>query len=238
MPFECCVDGTGLTDAELADPLTQIEGRQELAVVRNILEAIDPSVAFGLEAGLRYHATTHGMWGFGVISSPDLRSAIDFMLRYFDLSYSFNRVRAEYVGALVHGYYDASDNPEDLQAVLVERDLAALLTLQRDGLGRVIPTRSLQLRAAKPAYDHAFESLFGVTPQYNAEVNCITAEAKYLSVSEPLADDAGRALVSSSAALFSGVCTSTRASGGRCDAGFCASRARSPACKPWPKNSA
>lgn len=189
--FERCVEGTGLTHAELADPLTEIEGRQELAVLRNILRALGPGVAFALEAGLRYHVTTHGMWGFGLISSPDVRSALEFAIRYFDLSYSFNRVRFELAGTLVHGYYDSSDNPDDLQAVLVERDLAALITLQRDGLGRVIPTQALQLRAAQPAYARALESLFGVTPQYNAQVNRISVEAKHLNDSGPLADDVG-----------------------------------------------
>ena len=189
--FERCVEGTGVTRAELADPLTEIEGKQELAVLRNILRALDPSVPFGLEAGLRYHVTTHGMWGFALVSSADIRSAVDLSLRYFDLTFSFNRIHFEVVGPYARSYYDATDNPDDLQAVLVERDLAALLTLEREGLGRVLPTHSLQLRSPAPAYAGAFKSMFGVTPQFNAPHNCIAIEARYLDDSGPLADELG-----------------------------------------------
>ena len=189
--FERCIQGTGLTRVELADPLAEIEGRQELAVLRNILRALGPSVPFGLKAGLRYHFTTHGMWGFALVSSENLRSALDFAVRYFELSYSFNRLHIDQGKTFVRSVYDATDNPDDLQAVLVERDLGALLTLQQEGLGRVIPLHSLELRCPPPAYAPVFTAMFGVTPQFNASVNRITVDAKYLEDSGPLADEVG-----------------------------------------------
>lgn len=189
--FERCVRGTGLTSEHFADPLTPIEGRQELDVLRNILGALDPNVPFALEAGTRYHFTTHGMWGFTLVSSPNIRSAIDMAHRYFDLTYSFNRLRFEVVGPYASTYYDASDNPDDLQAYLVERDLGALLTLEREGLGWLIPVHSMHLRSPPPRYANVFKSMFGVTPQFNAPVNRLTIEAKYLENSGPLADEVG-----------------------------------------------
>ena len=189
--LETSVEGTGLTRDEHIDPLTEIEGRQELAVLRNILRALDPSVPFGLQAGLRYHATTHGLWGFGLVSSPDVRSAIEFSLRYSDLSYSFNRIRFELNENLARGFYEDEDNPDDLRAVLVERDLAAALTLMRDGLGKLLPIRSLQLRSPPPAYARVFEPMFGVAPQFGAPVNCLAIDARYLDASGPMADEVG-----------------------------------------------
>lgn len=189
--FDRCVQGTGLTREHFADPLTPIEGRQELDVLRNILKALDPSVPFALEAGTQYHVTTHGMWGFALVSSPSVRSAIELAHRYFDLTYSFNRVRFEVVGPYASTYYDTSDNPDDLQAHLVERDLGALLTLEREGLGHLIPVHSLHLRSPAPRYANVFKSMFGVTPQFNAPTNRITVEAKYLDASGPLADEVG-----------------------------------------------
>ena len=93
-----CLVGTGLVPAQLVDPATEIGGRQELAVLRNILRTLGPAVPFALVAGQRYHLTIHGMWGFAVLSSPNARSAIEVGLRYFDLSYSFNRIGFEVAG--------------------------------------------------------------------------------------------------------------------------------------------
>src|SRR5262249_44578934 len=90
-----CLAGTGIRTDDLTDPAGELRGAHELAVLRNILRTLDPTIPFALIAGLRYHPTTHGMWGFAVLSSPDVRGAIEVGVRYFDLSYSFNRIRFE-----------------------------------------------------------------------------------------------------------------------------------------------
>jgi AraC-like DNA-binding protein len=186
-----CIAGTDLTPDELDDPAREIEGRQELAVLRNILRVLPPEVPFGLLAGLRYHSTTHGMWGFALLASPHGRAAIEVGLRYFDLSYSFNRVSFEMNERQGRLLYEDSDNPDDVRASLVERDIAALITLQQDVLGRTIPFQSLQLRSPRPAYAESFESLLGVVPRFNAAVNCVGIDLAALATPQPMADELG-----------------------------------------------
>lgn len=189
---ERCVVDAGIAQDALVDPSREIQGQQELAVLRNILRAIGPDIAFGLIAGLRYHVTTHGMWGFAVMSSDSLRSAIEIALRYFDLSYSFNRVRFELEANEARLFYDDTDNPDDLRATLVERDIAALVTIGRDIVGRIVPIRSLQLRAKRPRYADAFESLLGVTARFGAAVNCVSWDPSVLETPQPLGDKLGQ----------------------------------------------
>ena len=191
VPVARCVAGAGLPQQALVDPSYEIEGQQELAVLRNILRALPPDVAFGLQAGLRYHITTHGMWGFALLSSPTFRSAIEVGVRFGDLSYSFNRISFELDRREARILYEDADNPDDLRAALVERDMAAGTTLRRDLLGQRVPILSLTLRGARPAYAAAFEGVFGVTPRWNAEVNCMTLDAAALEAPQPLADERG-----------------------------------------------
>jgi AraC-like DNA-binding protein len=186
-----CLAGSGLTPGEIEDPAAEIRGQQELAVLRNILRAVAPDAPFALMAGRRYHPTTHGMWGFALLSSPNVRSAIEVSLRYFDLSYSFNRVSFEVSGREARLIYDSSDNPDDLQAALVERDLGALVTFKHDIHGKMLPLQSLQLRTSRPAYAAAFAPLFGVEPRFGAERNCLTFDADMLELRHPLADAFG-----------------------------------------------
>jgi AraC-like DNA-binding protein len=184
-----CVACTGLTEAQLRDPAVEIAGHQELAVLRNILRAVRPDVAFGLEAGLRYQATTHGILGFALLTSATVRDGIDTILRYFDLSYSFNRLDFEVSGREARFLYDDSDNPDDLRAALVERDIGAAVTLGRNVLGYTVPVLYLQLRAPKPRYVAAFESIFGMAPQFGASRNCMAIDIDWLSLQNPLSDE-------------------------------------------------
>ena len=188
VPVERSIARTGLLPDDLLDPSREIAGQQELAVLRNILGALDPSVPFGLLAGLRYRVSTHGLWGFAVMTSASVRDALDVGTRYFDLTYSFNRVTFEIEGNRVRLLNEDCDNPDDLRAALVERDLGAFVTLQRDSLGTTLPVQSMALRGRRPEYAATFERLFGVTPQFGAEVNCIPLDVAVLAASGPLAD--------------------------------------------------
>src|SRR5437660_7592220 len=83
-----CLDGTGLDPADLLDADARVAAGQELAVIRNLVRALPDVPGLGLEAGSRYHLTTHGIWGLALASSPDLRRAINFGLRYLDLTFA------------------------------------------------------------------------------------------------------------------------------------------------------
>lgn len=183
-----CVARTGLTEAQLRDPALEIAGHQELAVLRNILQVVPPNVAFGFEAGLHYQATTHGILGFALLTSATLRDGVDTILRYFDLSYSFNRLEFEVEGREARFVYDDSDNPEDLRAALVERDIGAAVTLGRNVLGYTVPVLYIQLRGRKPSYLAALEAIFGLAPEYEAERNCMAIDVDWLNLQNPFGD--------------------------------------------------
>ena len=144
---ERCIAGSGLTRDELGDPSREIAGEQELEVLRNILRALPATVPFGFLAGQRYHLTTHGMLGFAILSAADGWSALDVTMRYFDLSLSFNRMSFEVDGGRGRLLYDDADNPDDLRAALVERDIGALAAFELDALRRVLP--ALRSRCAR-----------------------------------------------------------------------------------------
>jgi len=186
---EACVRDTGLRDADLLDPAREISGRQELGVLRNILRALGPSVPFGLEAGLRYRTTTHGLWGFGMITCKNVREALVFGVRYFDLTASFNRLSYEVTPSHTRVLYDDSANPDDLRAALVERDIGALFRMRSDILGGQPPLRALQLRVRQPPYADRLKEIAGIAPEFEAPVNSVAVDAKWLDMASPLADE-------------------------------------------------
>jgi hypothetical protein len=128
---QTCLERTGLWVEDLRDPAATVAARQELNVIANLLTALGDPPGIGLEAGIRYHLTTYGIWGFAMISSFSWRSAIDIGLRYLDLTFALTRIVARDWGEEFHLVLDTPDIPLALRRFVVERDSAAIRTRWR-----------------------------------------------------------------------------------------------------------
>src|SRR5207302_114641 len=125
--------------ADLLDADARVAAGQELAVIRNLVRALPDVPGLGLEAGSRYHLTTHGIWGLALASSPDLRRAINFGLRYLDLTFAFTRISLRESGREACMILDASAIPPDLRRFLIEREGASIISLQREMFSAAVP---------------------------------------------------------------------------------------------------
>src|SRR6516162_1133136 len=148
VPAATCLRDTGLGPGQLHDPDAEISARQELTVIANLLHALGSPPGLGLHAGIRYRLTAYGIWGFALLSSPTLRGAIDVGLRYVDLTFAFCRIQAREQDDEMQLVLDTPDIPLALRRFVVERDAAAIQTIQRPVcLPRPGPPDQLRLRA-------------------------------------------------------------------------------------------
>ncbi|MBV2155402.1 AraC family transcriptional regulator [Kitasatospora sp. SUK 42] len=192
---ETCLAGTGVRAEQLHDPDVEVTARQELTLVANLLDALGHPPGLGLEAGQRYHLTTYGIWGFALISSPTLRAAIDVALRFVDLSFSLGRVRLCQDTGEVRLVLDAPDVPPALRRFFVERDAAAIMTMQRELFASPVPSR--QVAFAFPPPDGGpgrYESVFGVVPGFAAGETAIGFDPALLDLPLPQANEHTAAL--------------------------------------------
>jgi len=90
------LEGTGLTTAQLEQPMTKISYRQLDAVIRNALR-LSANPAIALRAGQRMHVTSYGMYGYALLSSATQADARSFAARYVrvvgpfcDFSYTYD----------------------------------------------------------------------------------------------------------------------------------------------------
>ena len=180
--------GTGLELDALRSPGTEITGRQELAVIRNLQAACDaPGLA--LEAGTRYHLTTYGIWGFALASSRTVRDALAVGLRFVDLSFTFCRLTVDELdGDLLLGL-DDDGVPEDVRAFVVARDVAGLRTIQNELVQGGLPLRSLTLSLPRPDDVRRYVELFGVEPEFSAARNVAVLDAALMDLPLPQADE-------------------------------------------------
>jgi AraC-like DNA-binding protein len=184
-----CLKGTRLRASDLPSTNADVEAEQELAVIRNLLKALPDVPGLGLAAGVRYHLTTHGIWGLAITSSPDLRSAIDFGLRYLDLTFAFNRITFEEHAHEALMILDDSASPEDLRRFLIEREGASITTLQRDLFSAAIPLIRLEASYPEPPYADMYARVFRLRPRFGAEANLAAFDAALLGLPLPQANE-------------------------------------------------
>src|SRR5437867_11700727 len=125
VPAHASLRGSRIAAERLEDPFAEIEASQELTVVRNLVRHLGDVPGIGLEAGRRYRLTAYGIWGDALLGSRTVGSGVEFGIRYLDLTFAFNRFRAENVPNGLRVALDDRDIPEECAHSLVERDAAA-----------------------------------------------------------------------------------------------------------------
>ncbi len=188
LEMDACLRGTGITAASLSNPATEITAVQELQLIRNLVTGLGNPPGLGLDAGLRYHLSSYGIWGFAMLSSPDFRSAAEVAVRYLALSYAFVRYRLEARGRDLLIILDDSLVPDDLRQFLVERDFAAWANAAWEMRAGGFPAISAEFRFPLPDYAWRFDKLCGVRPSFNAPLNAVLLPAKDLDLPLPMAN--------------------------------------------------
>lgn len=186
LSFDLMLRHTGITRTMLDTPDAEIEASQELQLIRNILTELKFAPELGFQAGMRYHVTTYGLWGYAVMSSANLGEAIAMASRMMNQAFALVRHHVERRGDLIYSTYQSDHLPPDLRQFILDRDRAAMANLQREVLTHRLPYREIHMRCAEPSPEivAVYTDLFGVRPLFNQARDCHVLDAT--SLSEPL----------------------------------------------------
>lgn len=183
-----CLAGTRIDAAKLQDHEAEISAHDEFQVIRNLLDRLGHDLPLGLEAGLRYHPTTFGVWGFMILSSATLLAAVDTGMRYLQLTSIYSKVSITQGDDELQIIADDSELPADLREFLVERDGATLMNLAKDILPLKFTLTHVHARREPPPYVRRAEALFGRTIVYNQPVNRVGIHKAMMGWKLPQAD--------------------------------------------------
>ncbi|QRP44642.1 AraC family transcriptional regulator [Amycolatopsis sp. FDAARGOS 1241] len=186
VPAEKLLPGT--PREALAGPEKQVDARQELAVARALVAHTGGGDDLALELGRRYRVTTFGIFGFACISSPTMRDAMVFALRYLDLSFTFSIPHVELDSRGIGLALDDSRVPADVARFLVLRDLAAIHTVMKDLLPE-ISVQGLEFAFAAPPSSASYVDTFGVGPRFGADRHRASFDPALLMMPLPQANE-------------------------------------------------
>jgi AraC-like DNA-binding protein len=143
VPVTASLKGSGLIPPDLENSAHDIEARQELCVVRNVVRRLEDPPGLGAEVGGRATVSMLGILGFAMMASPTPREAIwvSDRFRYGTQPPLFLRPRVDERPNEVTIVYDESEVPPDLCNFFIERDLALVVALMPHFFGAEPPVQ-------------------------------------------------------------------------------------------------
>lgn len=150
--------GTGLGEADLADPELAVDASQELTATRNVVERLGGDAALGAELGRRWSLSTFRELGFAMLAAPTGREAVTIGARHLERTSAAVRPLLADEGRDVLVVLDATGIPGDVRDFLVGRDLAVIATVWPAVFGAPLPPvehtpRGPALRVGRDALD-------------------------------------------------------------------------------------
>lgn len=188
----CLLAGTGLTDACLDDANAQISAVQELRLADRLLLQLGRPSGLGWTLGLRYHYSVHGLWGYGLVSSPTVGDALAYALEYLPLSFAYAEVSHRLADGEASLLFGEPELKDAVRCFVVERDMAAAVQMLREIIGPDFRLTGLSRRsgagASLPPEAADLPLAPGVRPQLGAPVNSLRFDAAVLTQRLPLAN--------------------------------------------------
>lgn len=193
---ETCLHGSGLTEAQLSDPAAEVSVTNELSVVANLVRGLRNPSGLGIEAGTRFRLTSYGLWGFALISSPTLSSAIRVGFQFGELSFSLSETSSRVVDGELQLIFEPLGIPPDLRRFTIERDAAGVQTLHRDLLATPVPLPRVSFTFPAPPAETLplYEEIFGVRPDFDAQENIVAFDSTLADLPLPQANEHTEAL--------------------------------------------
>jgi AraC-like DNA-binding protein len=183
---------TDLTVADLEDNSTEVQARQELRMVRNILACVADPQAFARDVGLQYNFANTGILGYALLASPTIGDALNVACRYATLSSTFLRLTRDDTAAGAVIEFDNSNVPADVREFILERDMYAITNLAPLLVGQL--DTDVVLRVEMPGFELPLDRLelssLTIEIDTSSARSAIFVPAEVLALAMPAADAA------------------------------------------------
>ena len=161
----------------------QIEDKQELHVLKNLMMNSTSPFKVGMELGSRYHLTSYGIMGYALLASSTPRKAIELGLRFLDLTYVYSKIELIEINQDLSLRFSC-DIAGELGILILARDMMGAAMIQREVFESGYLPINLQLISPQPpdlSLD-VLQQLLGAEIQFGANYNGITWVAKQMDL--------------------------------------------------------
>lgn len=126
-----CLQDTGLTANDLNDPGALHTTDQEIQAILNYVRLAPHNVGLGWAVAQNTHVHAFGIWGFAILTSPTLSSAIQTATEYSKLSYVIADLSLRRNGKTAKLEFYLGGLPEPTHRYISERQACVAVTFIR-----------------------------------------------------------------------------------------------------------
>ena len=141
----------------------------------------------GLKVAQAFLPQSYGLFGFGLMCAPSLRSSLAFSVRYQRLTYTLMTLSTHVVGDEVHFRFTPNHQQIDppLAVFFSDRDVAASMVFFRaTPLAAAVPKRVTLVHDGY-GQAQAYQGFFGCDVEFSADAGSLIFAADYLDVPAP-----------------------------------------------------
>jgi AraC-like DNA-binding protein len=168
------LQGSGLVNSQLTEHDLQVEDKQELHVLKNLMSNTSSPFRVGMELGSRYHLTSYGIMGYALLASSTPRKAVELGLRFLDLTYVYSKIELTEINQDLSLRFSC-DIAGELGKLILARDMMGAAMVQREVFESGHLPINLQFTLPKPpglSLD-TMQHILGAEIQFNANYNGI-----------------------------------------------------------------
>ena len=127
-----CLENTGVSAADLERDDARLTLAQELQAIENVARLAPAKAGLGVAVGRRLHVHAFGVWGFAVLTSPTLRSAILTAIDYVKLSFVIADMTLADDSDAARLMFETAQLPAITRPYILERHAVVAMTFIRE----------------------------------------------------------------------------------------------------------
>lgn len=185
------LESVALSESDLSSPAARVSLDQVIQCYNNAIRlSADPYFAY--HAGLRFHVSTYGMYGFAILSSTNFRQTMHFAEKYHHLAtphaeISFKEEADRGVWTIVPVPHPDVDAP--LYRFLVELQFGIHASLHRDVMGSSFGPRELHVTYGPTGAARTYREVFGCPVLFGQAENKFIFDATWLDGTPKLGNE-------------------------------------------------
>jgi AraC-like DNA-binding protein len=177
------LQGSGLVNSQLTEHDLQVEDKQELHVLKNLMTNTTSPFRVGMELGSRYHLTSYGIMGYALLASSTPRKAVELGLRFLDLTYVYSKIELIEINQDLSLRFSC-DIAGELGTLILARDMMGAAIIQREVFESGYLPINLQFTSPQPlglSLD-IMQQILGAEIQFDANYNGIVWVAEQMDL--------------------------------------------------------
>jgi AraC-like DNA-binding protein len=183
--------GVRISKSAVSSPATRVSLNQVIECYRNA-DKLSHDPHFAYNAGLRFHVSAYGMYGFAILSSMNYRQTMYFAMKYHQLAtpltdISFKEESGYGVWTFTPLPYSRID--ARLYRFLVETQFGISLSLHRDVMGPSFAARELHVTYGPPDDAPHYLDIFGCPVLFGQSENKLLFDAAWLDGTPKLGNE-------------------------------------------------